>query len=238
AAPLGIKNDGKGLDHYIPPVDQVNISTLGLKVPFIALVIGAAHATKRLPPEKLIELCAKIKQPIALLGGPADEESGLAIAATGDHIVNLCGQLRLHQSADVLRQCTVVITHDTGLMHMAAALRKPIRSIWGNTVPEFGMYPYLPAIGSLQLPITRYREFATPDEPSVGSTDAKVSSLDLQRPISLHIAFEVAPLSCRPCSKIGYGTCPKGHFKCMKEQDVSAIAESISIKNPTQHLNI
>lgn len=223
AAPLGIKNDGKGLDHYIPETDQVNISTLGVKAPFIALVIGAAHATKRLPQEQLIELCAKIKQPIALLGGPADEENGQTIAATGAHIHNLCGQLRLHQSADVLRQSQVVITHDTGLMHMAAALNKPIRSVWGNTVPEFGMYPYLPSANA-----DRYREFATPADSVVGSIDADDQHLgDLKLP-TRHIAFEVSHLSCRPCSKIGYAECPKGHFKCMQEQDLTAIEESIS----------
>jgi hypothetical protein len=35
-----------------------------------------------------------------------------------------------------------MITHDTGLMHIAAAFQKPVVSIWGNTVPAFGMYPY------------------------------------------------------------------------------------------------
>ncbi len=34
------------------------------------------------------------------------------------------------------------------------------------------------------------------------------------------INMEVMGLSCRPCSKIGYGTCPKRHFKCMNEQKV------------------
>jgi ADP-heptose:LPS heptosyltransferase len=36
----------------------------------------------------------------------------------------------------------MVITHDTGMMHIAAAFQKKIISIWGNTIPEFGMYPY------------------------------------------------------------------------------------------------
>jgi ADP-heptose:LPS heptosyltransferase len=35
-----------------------------------------------------------------------------------------------------------VVTHDTGLMHIAAAFKRPIISLWGNTVPSFGMYPY------------------------------------------------------------------------------------------------
>jgi len=36
------------------------------------------------------------------------------------------------------------LTGDTGLMHVAAALGQRIVSVWGNTVPAFGMYPYMP----------------------------------------------------------------------------------------------
>ncbi|MEO0723723.1 MAG: glycosyltransferase family 9 protein [Bacteroidota bacterium] len=144
AAPLGIQNDGKGLDYHIPDADQVNLFDWAVPKRFIAVVIGAAHATKRLPVEKLIELCGRLSQPVVLLGGPGDKETGIRIAEqAGDHVTNLCGELRLHQSADVVRQAAAVITHDTGLMHIAAALNRPIISIWGNTVPEFGMYPYL-----------------------------------------------------------------------------------------------
>lgn len=190
AAPLGIQPDGQGLDHYIPEADQVHLPDWGVHSPFVALVIGAAHATKRLPEDQLIALCREISVPVALLGGPADEASGAAIAtAVGDQVYNLCGKLRLHQSADVLRQSQVVISHDTGLMHIAAALGKTILSVWGNTVPEFGMYPYLP-----------------------GSENGQTS-------------FEVAGLDCRPCSKIGYLECPKGHFACMRQQNVSKIAQ-------------
>lgn len=144
AIPLGVKNDNKGLDHFIPQEDQVTPASYGLVTPYVALVIGAAHATKRLPMEKLRALCQEIKNPIVLLGGPTDENTARQIAEGLDQVHNLCGSLRLHQSADLLRQAGVVISHDTGLMHMAAALRKPIVSVWGNTVPSFGMYPYLP----------------------------------------------------------------------------------------------
>ncbi|HNV96526.1 MAG TPA: glycosyltransferase family 9 protein, partial [Bacteroidales bacterium] len=48
----------------------------------------------------------------------------------------------LLQSASLIRQAKVVLTGDTGLMHIAAAFNKKIVTVWGNTVPEFGMYPY------------------------------------------------------------------------------------------------
>jgi ADP-heptose:LPS heptosyltransferase len=74
-------------------------------------------------------------------------------------------------------------------MHIAAAFRQKIIVIWGNTVPEFGMYPYLPA------------------EQHFYSIEQK--------------------LDCRPCSKIGYSSCPKGHFKCMQLQDIDVLAASV-----------
>ena len=56
--------------------------------------------------------------------------------------VNLAGRISLDNSAFLVSQAEVVITHDTGLMHIAAAYKKKIVSLWGNTIPEFGMYPY------------------------------------------------------------------------------------------------
>lgn len=194
ATPLGVQNDGLGLDYFIPETDDEAAQGFlaghfGAQIPaFIALVTGAAHATKRLPEARLVELCRLIPIPVVLLGGPEELEQGERIVAqAGAHVINGCGKLKLNQSAAVLRRAQKVITHDTGLMHIAAALGKDIVSIWGNTVPEFGMTPYMP----------------------VGQPAGKI--------------LEVKELSCRPCSKIGYQTCPKGHFRCMNDIDFSEI---------------
>lgn len=189
--PLGASNDGQGLDYFIPNADALPVGSPAFQQifpqalvasPFTAFIIGAAHATKRLPTDKIISICRKIRQPVILLGGPEDAQAGADIAtAAGAHVLNACGQLRLNQSADIVRQATQVITHDTGLMHVAAAFRKKIISVWGNTIPEFGMYPYYPW------------------------------------GMNYNTTLEVKDLSCRPCSKIGYSRCPKGHFRCMRE---------------------
>ncbi len=145
AAHLGITNDGKGLDYFIPNGHAVAETDIphGHLAGYLALVIGAAHATKRLPNEQLIALCQAIQHPIILLGGKEDAGNGTTIAqAAGEHVYNACGKFSLHESADLIRRSKLVISHDTGLMHIAAALRKPIISIWGNTIPAFGMYPY------------------------------------------------------------------------------------------------
>jgi len=59
--------------------------------------------------------------------------------------VNACGRFSINQSASVIQQAAWVVTSDTGMMHIASAFNKKIISVWGNTVPEFGMGPYLPA---------------------------------------------------------------------------------------------
>ena len=140
------KNDMRGLDFFIPKEDEVNLSSLPEthKNGYIAFAIGAQHATKRLPDEKISSICTKIKQPIILLGDKNDSKVAERVKnEVGENIYNACGKYNLNQSASLVEQARFVISHDTGLMHIAAAFKKQIISVWGNTIPEFGMYPYL-----------------------------------------------------------------------------------------------
>lgn len=142
-----VQNDGKGLDYFIPPGDEVDLSTLPAAFAdgYIAFAIGGKHATKQLPVNKIISLCHQINKPLLLLGGQDDRETASIVGKnTGGIFLNACGQYNINQSASLIRQSRVVITHDTGLMHIAAAYNKKIISLWGNTIPEFGMYPYQP----------------------------------------------------------------------------------------------
>lgn len=195
--PLGVKPDALGLDYFIPEKDEVEMEWLPEthRKGYVAYAIGAQHNTKKLPLNRMIELCDKINKPVVLLGGPEDALAGDQIAKFFEKssvsepyeekllelnkkttIFNACGKFNLNQSASLVRQSSYVFTHDTGMMHVAAAFKKQIFSIWGNTIPMFGMYPYR----------TKFT------------------------------VFEVPGLKCRPCSKIGYSQCPKGHFKCMR----------------------
>jgi len=186
---LGVKNDNTGLDYFIPSNKEIDTVQYGFAPhEYIAFAIGAKFATKRLPTHKIIKICKSLPYPIVLLGGKEDIANGNLISEkSGTHVFNACGQFSLHGSASWVRQSRLLITHDTGLMHIGAAFKKRIISIWGNTVPTFGMYPY--------------------------QTDYEV--------------IEVNDLKCRPCSKIGYQACPKGHFRCMESIDVGEILEQI-----------
>lgn len=190
---LGVTNDGMGLDYFIPESDVINENDIPLshRNGYVALVTGATYNTKKLPLHKLKELCAAINHPIILFGGKDEFEEAEKIKSTDTtKIYNACGKFNINKSADCVRNAQLVITHDTGLMHIAAAFKKPIIAVWGNTVPEFGMYPY-------------YGE---------NSKQWFYNS-------------EVKKLWCRPCSKIGYKKCPLGHFKCMEQNDIAAIAK-------------
>jgi lipopolysaccharide heptosyltransferase II len=187
---LGIINDKLPCDYFIHSQDDVDTSSKFGLLPnqYVAFAIGAQFATKRLPDNKLRELCENVSSPLVLLGGKDDAAMGDKLSKAFRHVVNLCGTLNLSESASVVKQARVVISHDTGLMHIASAFNKPIVSVWGNTTPALGMYPYMPT-----------------------------------NPI-LYSIHEVANLGCRPCSKIGFSSCPKKHFSCMQQQDIKAIA--------------
>jgi len=143
---LGVRNDGEGLDYFIPPEDEFIPGTLPefFSRGFVAIAIGGKHATKILPEEKVTEVCLKLRKPVILLGGKEDRERGDQIAAiAGEKVYNSCGMTSLNQSASIVRQADSILTNDTGLMHIAAAFNKHIVSVWGNTIPAFGMFPYL-----------------------------------------------------------------------------------------------
>lgn len=143
---LGVVNDNKGLDYFIPAKDNIEPEQLpdGHHQNFVAYAIGGQHQTKKLPVYRMIELCRKINSPVILLGGAEDAQAGKEIeeALGRELIYNACGKYNFNQSASILKRANVVFTHDTGLMHVAAAFKKRTYAIWGNTVPAFGMYPY------------------------------------------------------------------------------------------------
>lgn len=147
----GLKNDGKGLDFHFRTSadDQLKENSIALPEKFIAMVIGAKHGTKILPEKQLGLLVSGTGCPVVLLGGKEDEARAREIMKqVPDRTHDLVGKTDLHTSAAILSKAHKVITHDTGLMHIAAALKKEIISIWGNTIPEFGMYPYLTPFGN------------------------------------------------------------------------------------------
>ncbi|HMH32753.1 MAG TPA: glycosyltransferase family 9 protein [Puia sp.] len=196
---FGVKNDGAGLDYFIADDEYVKEKDIPAShsAGYIGISIGAALNTKKYPFHKARALCESLDHPIILLGGLEDADEGERIAAVDPvKIYNACGKFSLNESADLVRRAKLIVSNDTGLMHIATAFKKPVISLWGNTVPEFGMYPY-------------YGE---------NYLSQHSSPFDI---------LEIKNLSCRPCSKIGYDKCPKGHFKCMELITTNSILDKI-----------
>ncbi len=200
AKSLGIKNDGQGLDYFLPEHSTLKNSDLPMShwAGYVGCVIGGSYNTKKLPADKWKELVSQVPYPVILMGGPEDRAEGDEIAASAPvKVYNACGKFSLNESAWMVKHAKVVVSNDTGLMHIAAAYKKPIISLWGNTSPEMGMFPYY-----------GYN--------NINNVKAPMSVL-----------MENKTLICHPCSKIGYEKCPKGHFKCMKELDMGLLAKNI-----------
>ncbi len=147
-AHLGVKKDLRHCEFYIAAENKMDVASSFSLAPknYLAVAIGAQFATKTLPAEQLIQILSAIHQPIVLLGGKEDDEKAETLLAglSDKNIRNLCGKLNLQQSASVVEQAAVLLSHDTGLMHIASCFEVPVVSVWGNTVPELGMYPYYP----------------------------------------------------------------------------------------------
>jgi ADP-heptose:LPS heptosyltransferase len=145
---LQVENDGKGLDYFIPEKEAFKMSDLPApfqKMGFVAFVIAGTYNTKKLPVEKIIEICQKIDYPVILLGGKKEFDEGeKVLSQSKGNVLNYAGKISLNRSASLVRDAKVVLTNDTGLMHIAAAFQKKILSFWGNTVADFGMVPYQP----------------------------------------------------------------------------------------------
>lgn len=189
-----VKNDLKGLSFYPEPGAEKVLERLPdtHRNGYLAVAIGAQHTTKMMPSEKIGRIIRLMGMPVVLLGGKEDKVRAKQIEmAVKTPLWNACGQTTLGESAELIRGARVMLTHDTGLMHIAAAFHIPVVSVWGNTVPEFGMTPYFPG-----------KEY-------------------------LSKIMEVENLKCRPCSKIGYDKCPKGHFQCMRGIEEEKIAEAL-----------
>ncbi|HRH37271.1 MAG TPA: glycosyltransferase family 9 protein [Flavobacteriales bacterium] len=147
ATDLGVKNDGIGLEIFIPAEREVPLTSLPEehRSRYTAIAIGAAHATKRLPEHKLIELARLVQGPIVLIGGKEDQPTARIIAnEIGGRVFDATGQYDILGSASLIKQARSVIAHDSGAMHIACAFNKNVVSIWGNTVPLLGMGPYIP----------------------------------------------------------------------------------------------
>ena len=185
---LGLTDDGVGLD-IIQQEVQLSSSFDEMKK-VVVVAMGGSYLTKRIPTSLVNSFISENDTcDYVLVGGSDADQTGL-IKRENTH--NLISRTTLRESIAILSKANLVITGDTGMMHIAAALQKPIIVVWGSTSEDFGFYPY-------------YGSKSEQTYTSVSITD----------------------LSCRPCSKYGRDTCPKGHMNCLNHLNGQMVRKEI-----------
>ncbi|MEW6619388.1 MAG: lipopolysaccharide heptosyltransferase II [bacterium] len=192
---FGVEDEGQGLEFYITPSKEAVILELlrseGISKEDILIGIapGAYWATKKWPKERYIELANWLiqnkKSKIVIFGGKDEVELSQEIKlALFNKPIVAAGRLSLMETAALLKRCKVLITNDTGIMHISVAVKTPVVAIFGPTVKEFGYYPYRGAnrVISKDLPC---RPCSTK-----GSSKCPIKTFDCMRLISSNEVLE------------------------------------------------
>jgi len=157
-AHLGVENDGGGLEVYFP--HETRARTVQLLLPVssngedtvIGLAPSAVHANKMWNAngfsEAALSLARERRVGIILFGSENDRarcdaiEGFIGEQAPETRVLNLAGRTTLLEAAAVMDRCSIVITNDSGLMHLASARKRKVVALFGPTVREFGFFPY------------------------------------------------------------------------------------------------
>lgn len=136
---LGVQDDDEGMEVFFPDNYSFKEPVNGA---FITLALGTAKVTKNILVDQLRFIIEKCPIPVILLGGNNEKDLGEKLANDFEHVYNLAGHCSLLDSMFLVKKCRFFIGGDTGLLHIACALKVPTISIWGATIPEFGVFPY------------------------------------------------------------------------------------------------
>ena len=154
---LGVTDDGLGLEVFLDDHDRT-VAAAALREadidgvsPLIGIAPSARHRNKMWPAERFAQAAAMILKrrggAIVLLGAEHDRmtcqavQEELSKCAPKLQTSNLAGTMSLTQTAAVMDHCAVILANDSGLMHLAAARKRPLVALFGPTVREFGFYP-------------------------------------------------------------------------------------------------
>jgi heptosyltransferase-2 len=161
ATELGVQPDGGPPDFFIGEeaderaAQRLSGVGLGQDRPIVAMAPGAAHATKCWPAEYWVDLARRITPTgadVAVLGGPDDADlAGRISELAGVNVASLAGSLGLQETGAVIRRAEVLISSDTGVMHMATGVGTPVVALFGPTVRQFGFFPYRSEAGVVEL---------------------------------------------------------------------------------------
>ena len=194
--PIGIQNDFEGLDYFIPDKDLVEHEWLpdSHKNGYAVFAIGSASNTQKLPIKRMIELCDRINKPIILIGEKAD-------IPTADEI-----EAFFKKGTDEEERAIENLNKKTSIF---------------NACGKFNINQLASIIEHSSWVFTHensYMQIAAAFKKHVFSIWGSSTPLFGTYPYETKFTvFENNKLGCRPCSKTGHRSCPKGHFKCMND---------------------
>lgn len=138
----GLTLDNNGLELHFP---QTAGTELLRDKNYIGLCPGSKHFTKRWPVEYFIELGNDLINKgyeLLIFGGRDDKQICDKISTRVKGSINLCNDNDLFKTATDIKNCKLVVSNDSGLMHVAAAVGIPVVALFGSSVREFGFSPY------------------------------------------------------------------------------------------------
>jgi lipopolysaccharide heptosyltransferase II len=157
-APFGVTDDGEGLEFSVPQDALERARSiaaregLGPDAPVIGVCPSARHTTKIWPAERFGNVAATLateRKAAVVLFGSAEERTrcddvarSIAARQRDVRVLNLAGELSLAETAAMMDRCMIVLTNDSGLMHVAAARKRNVVAVFGSTVRQFGFFPF------------------------------------------------------------------------------------------------
>ncbi|HJS44093.1 MAG TPA: lipopolysaccharide heptosyltransferase II [Gemmatimonadales bacterium] len=156
ARSLDVEPDGRPPEFFLAPAARESVARWlverGLEgKPIAALAPGAAHATKRWPIrhwQALVERLQRMGYVLVAIGGPVDRE---LVSQLGSVVTNAAGEFSLQETGACLARASVLVSGDTGVMHMATGVGTPVVALFGPTVEPFGFFPYSPRASVVEL---------------------------------------------------------------------------------------
>ncbi|MFK7756396.1 MAG: glycosyltransferase family 9 protein [Flavobacteriales bacterium] len=142
---LGVYNDNKGNEIFIDADTKSSVEMFDLPSNYMTIAVGAQHRGKTMSTVQLKHVISRSSVPVVLLGGSAETALAmeLELSLSRTNLINLSGQTSILQLAEIIRRSKLLLSGDTGAMHMASAFKVPQVSVWGCTTPNLGMWPYL-----------------------------------------------------------------------------------------------
>jgi lipopolysaccharide heptosyltransferase II len=155
---LDVRPDGGPPEFFIDPdvrakINQWIVQRRLFGSPLAVLAPGAAHATKRWPIDRWQALAARLRADgfvLAVVGGEADRALSHAL---GPDAAIATGDFSLQETGALLGRARVLVSGDTGVMHMATAVGTPVVALFGPTVEQFGFFPFAARSLVLQRPL-------------------------------------------------------------------------------------